>query len=414
MIGIALSITALAHPGGHGNRAEGELRAWTNVVTGEMVKASFLFAREGQIYVERASGDAVVFPLNELAEADRKYAEEQIARIRQKNHQIVPRSEAYTLSVASPFPASFWPGFFMLACGACALILFRKRNRAMLAACLLLMLACGYATRQQAQTNRPAAAAPFDAYSPKVRTRWDDKYLYVESNGIPDHPLMAGIRTWQQQVPVPQPYYIRDPESGKPFFILDTTGQTTALPPGNDPVILLTKTQLMIRDQRQTRITELKDMPDFYVDRARLEGWMDWIAGKFAYFFFPLGLIFSFIFRMFTTLIYALVGLIFNAVFNNNLSFGALMRLAAVATSPVIYINTIFWMIGHEIPLWILLGFALTCVYVAFAVKWAEPRTPNYPQYGQPHPAYPAGPYAPPPPGFYNPPPPPPQMPPRV
>ncbi|NDC54005.1 MAG: YHYH protein [Planctomycetia bacterium] len=37
-------------------------------------------------------------------------------------------------------------------------------------------------------------------------TRRDDRWLYVESNGIPDHPLMVGIRNWQQQVPLPQPY----------------------------------------------------------------------------------------------------------------------------------------------------------------------------------------------------------------
>jgi phosphatidylethanolamine-binding protein (PEBP) family uncharacterized protein len=34
----------------------------------------------------------------------------------------------------------------------------------------------------------------------------DDRYFFVESNGIPDHPLMVGIRAWQQQVPLPQKY----------------------------------------------------------------------------------------------------------------------------------------------------------------------------------------------------------------
>ena len=39
-----------------------------------------------------------------------------------------------------------------------------------------------------------------------VATHRDDKWFYVESNGIPDHPLMVGIRNWQQQVPLPQNY----------------------------------------------------------------------------------------------------------------------------------------------------------------------------------------------------------------
>jgi len=36
--------------------------------------------------------------------------------------------------------------------------------------------------------------------------RWDDRFFFVESNGIPDHPLMIGITAWQQQVPIPQKY----------------------------------------------------------------------------------------------------------------------------------------------------------------------------------------------------------------
>ena len=39
-----------------------------------------------------------------------------------------------------------------------------------------------------------------------ISVRSDDRYFFVESNGIPDHPLMIGIRAWQQQVPLPQKY----------------------------------------------------------------------------------------------------------------------------------------------------------------------------------------------------------------
>jgi phosphatidylethanolamine-binding protein (PEBP) family uncharacterized protein len=61
---------------------------------------------------------------------------------------------------------------------------------------------------------RKAAAPGFDiadAFAPfeklkAVTTRRDDRWFFVESNGIPDHPLMVGIRTWQQQVPLPQSY----------------------------------------------------------------------------------------------------------------------------------------------------------------------------------------------------------------
>ena len=52
----------------------------------------------------------------------------------------------------------------------------------------------------------PPLAAPFAAFAPKVGVRWDEKYLYVEAKGLPDHPLMTGIKSWQQQVPIPQTY----------------------------------------------------------------------------------------------------------------------------------------------------------------------------------------------------------------
>ncbi len=53
---------------------------------------------------------------------------------------------------------------------------------------------------------RPPQAAPFAAFGPKVVVRSDDRFLYVESDGLPTHPMMIGITAWQQQVPLPQSY----------------------------------------------------------------------------------------------------------------------------------------------------------------------------------------------------------------
>ncbi|MFM8285290.1 MAG: YHYH protein [Planctomycetaceae bacterium] len=49
------------------------------------------------------------------------------------------------------------------------------------------------------------AFAPF-VERKEVQVRQDDRWLYVESNGLPSHPLMIGIKAWQQQVPLPQNY----------------------------------------------------------------------------------------------------------------------------------------------------------------------------------------------------------------
>jgi len=52
----------------------------------------------------------------------------------------------------------------------------------------------------------PLIATPFQAFTRNVSVRWDDTFLYVEAKGLPDHPLMTGIKSWQQQVPIPQTY----------------------------------------------------------------------------------------------------------------------------------------------------------------------------------------------------------------
>ena len=39
-----------------------------------------------------------------------------------------------------------------------------------------------------------------------VKTDSDENYLYVSSNGLPDHEMMTGITNWQQQVPINQNY----------------------------------------------------------------------------------------------------------------------------------------------------------------------------------------------------------------
>jgi Raf kinase inhibitor-like YbhB/YbcL family protein len=53
----------------------------------------------------------------------------------------------------------------------------------------------------------PAIARPFSKFSNHVKLRWDDSFLYVESNGLPEHNMMVGITAWQQQVPLPQNYF---------------------------------------------------------------------------------------------------------------------------------------------------------------------------------------------------------------
>jgi phosphatidylethanolamine-binding protein (PEBP) family uncharacterized protein len=62
------------------------------------------------------------------------------------------------------------------------------------------------AEAENARSRRPAQAAVFAAFAPRVSVRWDERWLFVESNGLPAHGMMVGITNWQQQVPLPQRY----------------------------------------------------------------------------------------------------------------------------------------------------------------------------------------------------------------
>ncbi len=59
------------------------------------------------------------------------------------------------------------------------------------------------ATYREASVQIHAEAANFIGHS---RAKKNGSVLVVESNGLPQHGMMFGIRSWQQQVPLPQPY----------------------------------------------------------------------------------------------------------------------------------------------------------------------------------------------------------------
>ncbi len=56
-------------------------------------------------------------------------------------------------------------------------------------------------------TNRGASiATAFAPFANNVRTHWDNRFFYVESDGMVSDQMMTGITAWQQQVPLPQNY----------------------------------------------------------------------------------------------------------------------------------------------------------------------------------------------------------------
>ncbi len=134
-------------------------RAWTDTRTGAQHVGSILLSRDGQVTIETQAGHTVELPLNSLSEADRSLVAEQQSRIERLNTRF-------------------------------AQVLVAQRDTA--------------ATRERT----PDIARDFAPFVDKGRVRldWDDKYLIVESDGLPDHPMMVGITAWNRQVPIPHSY----------------------------------------------------------------------------------------------------------------------------------------------------------------------------------------------------------------
>src|SRR5436190_2131586 len=56
----------------------------------------------------------------------------------------------------------------------------------------------------------PAVGQIFEPFKDRLKLRWDDQFLFVGSDGFPDHRMMVGITAWQQQVALPQSYFDRN------------------------------------------------------------------------------------------------------------------------------------------------------------------------------------------------------------
>ena len=166
----------LHHDVGHAHADPASMRSWMNARTGEVVRGAFLSVQnvDGivKISIERENGDVVIFPLADLSEPDKAEAQQQIGKVKAINERLAAHAAAQPADAPPP---------------------------------------------RASDASKPPQTAPFEMFAPWVKTRWDERWLFIESDGLPrvpgangaaefSHPMMVGIRAWQQQVPLPQAY----------------------------------------------------------------------------------------------------------------------------------------------------------------------------------------------------------------
>lgn len=168
---------------------------------------------------------------------------------------------------------------------------------------------------------------------------------------------------------VEEPYVVSDPETGQVIFVIDTTGATTE-PPPDPPSILLRRSKLIVRDENKVQTFDLSQVQSFHLDKQRVQGWAESAREKFWPVGYPVAVGVSLAGRLLQMLIYSLIGLAVASSVRPPLTFGAVMRLSALAITPVILLDTVFFLTGIDLGcVWTLLGIALAIVLLVFMVR---------------------------------------------
>ena len=232
---LLLSFKLNAHQGGHFSQGE-VLKVW-HLKNGETVSGNFLYSTPKEIILEQNGGNLVRIPTSILAKNDLKLALFKIKKYTQIHHNYTQRNsinnqirfyetfdirsfgyflmfilillllskklknQAYFLPLQRVVLFSFCFGLFILAC---------KTSSDVTPASTTSTTTGGTTVTPSTTITKTSTSFIDSAFTPyksaSLATNWDDTYFYVSSNGIPSHNMMVGITSWQQQVPISQPY----------------------------------------------------------------------------------------------------------------------------------------------------------------------------------------------------------------
>jgi hypothetical protein len=125
----------------------------------------------------------------------------------------------------------------------------------------------------------------------------------------------------------------------------------------------------MRKSETETRVYDLSQIDHFFLDQATINTFVSIFKAYFPFVFYLFAVIFSFIFRLVLVLLYGVIGLLFCRIANVRLDYQALMRLAVIASTPVIILDTVLEVSNITIPLFWLISFTIAMVYLYFGIR---------------------------------------------
>jgi hypothetical protein len=196
--------------------------------------------------------------------------------------------------------------------------------------------------------------------------------IFVDNLGPPVLEQIPTLTVTDGEISVrePQPYLIRVPGSDAPLAVIDTTGGTS-LADFPDARLFVGHRAISLRESGgKTNVYDLSNIRSFALDRARVERWASWLRKWGAAFLFPFLLLGSFACRIVQVLIYGALGILFSRVEKADLEYSDLVRLAAIAITPPVLLDTLRgWMGWPTSYLWWLACFAIAMAYLFSAVR---------------------------------------------
>ena len=178
-----------------------KFREWKNRDDNTFIHGSFLFLKKNNVYIRTEKGRVTQLNLNELSKHDQIYVKKRDANTRALNtsHTGVDVS-------AYMFVLLFSIGLFLLV--------YRPKKYSLVCIPLVISIyaSCsgGVSTETEEhsviETTLEFLDTAFLPFRSTVQTFSDETYYYIESKGLPEHNMMVGIKSWQQQVPIDQDY----------------------------------------------------------------------------------------------------------------------------------------------------------------------------------------------------------------
>jgi len=200
---LFLTFQVSAHEGGH----DSPTKVWHFTNSEKDLKADFIEKISETVYLMNDEHKLVSFDISEFTSVEQQYISTKSSWIKSKN-TLETEHQFFTINYSKILI------YFGVALLLFTFFKFSKKNKYQTLAFSVLGLTLvftGCKTKvsskeiTMAKNSIPYLESIFGVFD-KVNTRHDDKYFYIESNGIPEHEMMTSITNWQQQVPINHDY----------------------------------------------------------------------------------------------------------------------------------------------------------------------------------------------------------------